>query len=73
MAGRATRERVRQHRARLRDQGLRPIQVWVPDLRNPARAAQLRRDVATLAGHPSDTEGNAFLDAALDEIEGWKA
>lgn len=28
------RDRVRAHRKRLRKQGLRPIQVWVPDLRS---------------------------------------
>ncbi|MFQ5705337.1 MAG: antitoxin MazE-like protein, partial [Gemmatimonadales bacterium] len=29
----ATREKVRRHRRRLREQGLRPIQIWVPDIR----------------------------------------
>ena len=72
MATRAVRERVRRHRERLRAQGLRPVQLWVPDLRDPARADQLRRDVAEIAGHSSDVEGNAFLDAALVEIEGWE-
>ena len=33
-------ERVRDHRARLRAQGLRPIQIWVPDVRSPAFVAQ---------------------------------
>ena len=34
-------ERMRGRRARLRAQGLRPIQHWVPDLRNPkVRAAE---------------------------------
>lgn len=61
------------YRRRLREQGLRPIQVWVPDMRDPARREQLRRDVQKLKGHPSDAEGNAFLDAALAEIEGWEA
>jgi hypothetical protein len=30
---RSSREKVRAHRARLRKQGLRPIQIWVPDVR----------------------------------------
>ena len=29
------RENVREHRQRLRAQGLRPIQIWVPDVRAP--------------------------------------
>ena len=31
-------ERMRAHRQRLRAQGLRPVQHWVPDLRNSTRA-----------------------------------
>ena len=30
-----SRDKVRVHRARLRHQGLRPIQIWVPDVRPP--------------------------------------
>jgi hypothetical protein len=33
---RSSRERMREHRARLRAQGLRPIQMWAPDVRTPA-------------------------------------
>ncbi len=33
------REKVREHRARLRAQGLRPIQIWVPDARSPSSGA----------------------------------
>ncbi|MGI8625042.1 MAG: antitoxin MazE-like protein, partial [Geodermatophilaceae bacterium] len=29
----STRDRVREHRERLRQQGLRPVQIWVPDVR----------------------------------------
>jgi hypothetical protein len=34
------RDKVREHRARLRSQGLRPIQIWVPDVRAPSFRAQ---------------------------------
>jgi hypothetical protein len=67
------REKASSYRRRLREQGLRPVQIWVPDLRDPAQREQLRRDVQILKGHPSDADGNQFLDAALAEIEGWKA
>ena len=33
--GGASRVKVSAHRARLRKQGLRPIQIWVPDTRQP--------------------------------------
>jgi hypothetical protein len=32
-------DRVRAHRERLRRQGLRLIQIWVPDVRSPAFGA----------------------------------
>lgn len=32
----STRERVREHRARSRAQGLRPVQIWILDVRAPA-------------------------------------
>jgi len=35
----ASRQKVQAHRDRLRGQGLRPIQVWVPDTRSPKFAA----------------------------------
>jgi hypothetical protein len=31
-----SRDKVRAHRERLRQQGLRPLQIWVPDVRSPA-------------------------------------
>ncbi len=34
------RQRVAAHRARLRAQGLRPVQIWVPDVRAPGFAAE---------------------------------
>src|SRR2546429_5434790 len=33
-------DKVRAHRKRLRQQGLRAIQIWVPDMRSPAFAAE---------------------------------
>ena len=31
-----SRLKVWDHRERLRQQGLRPVQIWVPDVRSPA-------------------------------------
>jgi Protein of unknown function (DUF3018)/PemK-like, MazF-like toxin of type II toxin-antitoxin system len=36
----STRDRVRQHRERLRSQGLRPLQIWIPDVRAPEFIAE---------------------------------
>lgn len=39
---------MRAHRARLRSQGLRPIQIWVPDVRAPGFPAEALRQSALL-------------------------
>ena len=40
MASTSSRKRVRDHRARLRAQGLRPVQIWVQDVRTPGFAEE---------------------------------
>jgi hypothetical protein len=58
-------------RARLRAQGLRPIQHWVPDLRDPRVRAAIRREAASLAKHPENAVIDAWIDAVYDWDE-WK-
>src|SRR5208282_1674303 len=41
--------RVRKRRAALRDAGLRPVQIWVPDTRRPGFAEECRRQVRLAA------------------------
>ena len=57
------RQRVAAHRARLRRQGLRPVQIWVPDVRAPGFAAEAHRQSALAAASPRATEDQAFVDA----------
>jgi hypothetical protein len=64
-------ERMSARRARLRAQGLRPVQHWVPDLRDIKVLADLRRQGRLLAQHPENDEIDAFIDAAYDWSE-WK-
>lgn len=45
----AIRDRVEAHRAKLRAQGLRPVQIWVPDVRSPAFAAEAHRQALRVA------------------------
>lgn len=42
-------ERVAKRRVELRAQGLRPKQIWLPDLRDPKVRAQIQADAAALA------------------------
>lgn len=58
-----TRERVREHRRRLREQGLRPVQIWVPDVRAPEFVAEAHRQSAAVADSEYEAEDQAFVDA----------
>ena len=59
----AVRKRVAGHRERLRRQGLRPVQIWVPDVRAPGFAAEAHRQSALAAATSSAAEDQAFVDA----------
>ncbi|WP_246660788.1 MULTISPECIES: antitoxin MazE family protein [unclassified Tardiphaga] len=58
-------------RERLRAQGLRPVQYWVPDLRDPAVVADLKRQAKLMAQHPQNAELDDWLDKAIDWDE-WR-
>lgn len=69
----STRERVREHRQRLREQGLRPIQIWVPDVRAPEFIAEAHRQSALIAASEHEADDQAFVDAiseAWDDVAG---
>lgn len=66
----STRERVREHRQRLREQGLRPVQIWVPDVRTPEFVAQAHRQSAAIAASEREADDQAFVDAIS---VGWDA
>jgi hypothetical protein len=53
---------MRDYRERMRAAGLRPIQIWVPDVRSKSFKAKLRRHVAAL--DPSlESEAMDFIEA----------
>jgi hypothetical protein len=58
-----SRDKVRAHRARLRRQGLRPIQIWVPDVRSPAFTAEAHRQSLAIAKSRRAADDQAFIDA----------
>lgn len=61
--GARNRDKVKAHRDRLRQQGLRPIQIWVPDVRSPEFAAEARRQCLAVASSPHAKEDQDFVDA----------
>jgi hypothetical protein len=61
-----SRVKVRNHRARLRWRGLRPLQIWVPDVRAPAFRAEAHRQSQAVAASAQAGEDQAFVDAVSD-------
>lgn len=61
--------RVRKRRDALRAAGLRPVQIWVPDMRRPGFAEEcLRQARVVAAADAADIELDDFLDAALADL-----
>ena len=62
-------QRVRKRRDALRDAGLRPVQIWVPDTRRPGFAEECRRQSRLVAGaDAADADLTAFLDHVLADL-----
>jgi hypothetical protein len=68
---RTAQQRMTARRARLRAQGLRPVQHWVPDLRDPRVRADLRRQGELLGRHPKNDPIDAWVEAIYDTSE-WR-
>jgi hypothetical protein len=65
-----SRDKVQAHRARLRAQGLRPVQIWVPDVRASAFRAEAHRQSAAVASSTQAAADQSFIDsvsASLDD------
>ena len=59
----SSKEKVRAHRQRLRKQGLRPIQIWVPDVRSKTFAREAHRQSLLAAHSKFAADDQAFVDA----------
>lgn len=57
---------MRAYRDRLRQQGLRPVQIWVPDSRSPAFQELLKRQIANLDS-ADEKETLDFIDRISEE------
>jgi hypothetical protein len=62
----ANRRKVREHRQRLRAQGMRPIQIWVPDVHAPEFVAEARRQSLLVAQSTEEAEIQAFIDSVYE-------
>lgn len=71
----SVRDRVAEHRKRLRAQGLRPIQVWVPDVRSEAfadEALRQSRAVALADQHSDDQDFIESVTVSWEDVSGDK-
>ena len=64
-------DRVKKHRDALRAAGLRPVQIWVPDVSRPGFVQKCRRQSRKLQGDPQEKAILKWL-AKVAATEGWK-
>jgi hypothetical protein len=62
-------KRVQKHRKALRAAGLRPIQIWVPDVRSKSFALEARRQCRAIARSVDEKDDLAFVESLAD----WRA
>ena len=67
---RGSRDRVRSYRERMRDRGLRPVQIWVPDTRGATFSAEAHRQSLVVAESARAQEDQGFIDAISGLGEG---
>ncbi|MFM8767909.1 MAG: antitoxin MazE-like protein [Rubrivivax sp.] len=65
-------DKMTRHRQRLRAAGLRPVQFWVADTREPAFTARLRAQCLQLQGDAAEADAARFAEAAAELVEGWR-
>jgi hypothetical protein len=65
----SSRVKVSAHRARLRALGLRPVQIWVPDVRSPSFQAEAKRQSEAVARSDHALDDQGFIDAISVSIE----
>ncbi|WP_167139534.1 antitoxin MazE-like protein [Diaminobutyricimonas sp. TR449] len=56
-------DRVSEYRRRMRERGLRPVQIWVPDVRTEAFAADARRQASLIAQADRLSDDQEFIES----------
>jgi hypothetical protein len=64
-------EKVRTHRAKLRKMGLRPVQIWIPDVNSPEFKREAHRQSLLVARSAQEAEDQAFVDAISEWPDDW--
>jgi hypothetical protein len=66
----AVTDRVRKHREQLRAEGLKPIQIWIPDTRSESFRRKCEQESLSLAADPQEAEILAWI-AEVADTDGW--
>jgi len=61
-----SRDKVQAHRSRLRARGLRPIQIWVPDVRSTAFRSEAHAQSLAVNHSQQAHDDQNFIDAISD-------
>ena len=67
-SSRSSRDKVRLHRERLRAQGLRPVQIWVPDVRARSFVSAARKQSKAVAASEHAKADQGFIDSVSDDL-----
>ena len=71
MKSATTAERVQKHRDNLRKKGLKPVQIWVPDVRKDGFSDECKRQALMVKDLDKEINIDAFIEDASD-LRGWE-
>jgi hypothetical protein len=63
-------QKMRQYRNRMKAAGLRPIQLWVPDVRSRKIVEEVRKQSIRVSSDPREGVIMDFVESVMDR-EGW--
>ena len=64
-------QKMRKYRERLKASGLRPIQLWVPDVRSQKIINEVRKQSVRVSSDPKEPGIMKFVESVMDH-EGWE-
>jgi hypothetical protein len=67
----AARESVRTYRTKLKNQGLRQVNLWLPDARSPQFKKECLRQSRLAAAAEQSAPLDDLLNAVAGSVEGW--
>ncbi len=68
-------EKARRYRERMRRKGLRPVQIWIPDITSPDIAREVRRQSLLVSRQPVPEEAEIMdvLEQSMADDQEWTA